>query len=139
MLVHAGLAAWCQAAMVHAAMMLVIQRPGGARLPCCSGFQRKAPQGAPQLLRTELLHLRNLYFRRKRPCASRMESALSELRLLLWPVWQWPATVLPGMKSSKSVAQKTFYKPKVSADTRGRFQLSPTFMRRERNQGCLWE
>ena len=86
MLVHGGQAAWCQAEMVHAGVMLVIQRPGGARLPCCSRFQRKAPQGAPQLLRTELFHLRNLYFRQKRPCGSHMESALSELRFLLWPV-----------------------------------------------------
>ena len=82
---------WCAGArgpgcMVHAGVMLVVQRPGGARLPCCSRFQRKAPQGAPQLLCTELFHLRNLYFRQKRPCGSHMESALSELRFLLWPV-----------------------------------------------------
>lgn len=49
------------------------------------------------------------------------------------------ATVLPGMKSSKFVAGNTFYKPKVSVDTRGRFQLSPTFVRKERDQGCLRE
>ena len=59
-LVHGGRATLCQAALAHVAVMLGTNGLAVPGCPVAADFgDRRPPQGAPQLLRTELSHLRN--------------------------------------------------------------------------------
>lgn len=145
-LVRGGRAAWCQAAMgacgsdagdpmawqCQAALLQRISEIGGPLREHHSSSAQSAPISGISILggRGRASHAWSPPSLSSASLSARCDNGRPALHL---------ATVLPGMKSSKSVAGNTFYKPKVSVDTRGRFQLSPTFVRKERDQGCLRE